>query len=291
MKQENLKTPETAIEPSYLFDCFLPYRDALHLERWVSSLFKLQELLEANIPIQENYVYGAHHTAHCFFPDLRSPYYSEEEWKDVRKKELEFAAMTEEEKNQKIEEDSERIREQVESGEIDIWDDTPQYVDRNEVQKFVNQCIELLKTKFLKALNPKVSYIEKLLKEAINYLENFSHNDPQERRKTRKGLRATLHLWDVAKTYNEGEPPYRIVFSEQVAEALGIDATLESAKLQKLEPLGGSSLKRLIAAYNVSKKFRNSQEMPILDKLFESIEKKPQKRKGLMRKNKPLSLD
>lgn len=227
----------------YVFESFLPYRDALHLARWLQGLMTLQRLLGRGGPICENACYGAGLAAQHIAPQIRYAGQSEEDFQAMRRREEARKNLSEQERRDLLEEETEEmareLREKIDSGEIDIWDDTPVWVEREEVQEFISRSLDYIEEKICPACNEKASLLERLVPVAISQLRK----GVSDRR-----LYATLVIWDYARMYYEGEPPYRVVFSAQVAEALGVDAQMESVRFQKMRPLGLLETKRLRVA-------------------------------------------
>ena len=261
-------------DQEYLFGCFLPYRQALGLSRWAVGLLKLEDRIEAEVPIEEMSIERIHAPARSLFPDLKPPTISEEQWYEIRAKEKWEDGLTDEERAALLEKESEEIAEAIDSGKINIWDDTPNYVDTEKARKFGLECAELLGQKFRKALNPKASFLEKRIHEVIEHLENTGKKGAAQRKKARKGLVAALTLWDCGKIYHEGEPPFQIVLAPQVAELLGMAGEKAASDLMTLNPVQGQQLKRLKAALNVAKAFL-PEETGDLEQIYGKIEKRP----------------
>jgi len=252
---------------NYVFESFLPYRDALHLARWLQGLMILQRLLGRGGPICENACYGAGLAAQHIAPQIRSAAQSEEEFQKARQREESRSGLNEQERRDLLEEETEELarelREKIDSGEIDIWDDTPVWVDRGEVQKFISRSLDYIEEKICPACNGEVSLLEKLVPIATAHLRKGTSD---------RGLYATLMIWDYARMYYEGEPPYRVTFSAQVAETLGIDPQMESVKLQKMRPLGIFETRRLEVARKLAKErgeWASEAEMDALTRVLE----------------------
>jgi hypothetical protein len=229
----------------YTFGSFLEYRDALHLARWVQGLLTLNKLLSRGGPISENICWGVGSSARHIAPQIRPAGQSELDFKQTVREEERRRGMSKKDLEESLEQEARDLRAKIDSGEIDIWDDSPVWVDRQEVIDFVSRSLDFLDSKIKVACNEKTSLVEKLIKEGIETARNGEYDSE---------LYATLILWDYARMYHEGEPPYKVVFSEQVATALGIDPTLESIKMQKMRPLARRDFRRLKVAEGVIKK-------------------------------------
>lgn len=234
-----MTVPKTQPIEQYIFDSFLPYRDALHLSRWVQGLMVLGRLLRRGGPIAENFCWGAGLSARHIAPQLRPAGQSEEGFRETLSREAQHESFNEEELRDFLEDEAEELRAKIDSGEIDIWDDTPVWVAREEVEDFISRSLEYLETKICSACNGEESLLERLIPQAVECLRRG--NDSRE-------LYAGLLVWDYARMYYEGEPPYRVVFSPQVAETLGIDPQMESVKMQKMRPLARPESRRLRVA-------------------------------------------
>jgi hypothetical protein len=244
MKNQSNQSPHSPHSPEYLFESFLPYREALNLGRALYSLCRLKKLLLANKDIEEQIIERLSFSLRYLLPNVKPANMSQEEFDKTLQKEREEKLLSEEELRQKIETESEKIREQIDSGEIDIWDDSPHFIDNKKCEEYLEDAIHALKSKIIDHLNPQESFFEKIVKET-----HLALTSKKPRSKTPKDqnwqtgfqdlakLQALLRIWDYAKISYEKEPPYKIVFSEQVAEFLGIDPIMESIKLQELRPL------------------------------------------------------
>jgi hypothetical protein len=252
------------MKTSQLYDSFLPYRDALHLSRWVRGLTQIKTHLHNKAPIPERLGYWCGHSARALHPNLKPPNYSEEEFQTLLSQEEKRKTMTEEEKKEELEELSAEIQKKIESGELDLWEDTAKILlDPHECEQFLTESLQWISTKISPACNPTASTFEGIIKETVEFLNSTNFN-PQEG----KGFQRILYLWEEGKIRYEGEPPYKIVFSDQVAETLGIDAELESIKLQKLRPLNLKEKKKIHSAAKTAAK-----SLPHHKKTIESLEK------------------
>lgn len=223
----------------YVFESFLPYRGSLFLARWVQGLIVLQRAIDRGGPIAENFCWGAGMAARHLAPQIRIAGQSEEEFLETAEREERDAGLSAEELLGRLEVEAEGLRDKIDSGEIDIWDDTPVWVSRGEVEDFITRSLDFLEAKICPACNGSTSLLERLIPLAVSGLR---------RKEVNRQIYAILLMWDYARMHYEGEPPYRIVFSEQVADVLGIDPQLESAKMQKMGPLRKSESRRLRTA-------------------------------------------
>jgi dGTP triphosphohydrolase len=223
----NSKNP---INQEYLFESFLPYRESLNLIRGLNSLLKIKKILSSNKNVEEQILERASFNIRCLLPNVRPANLSEDEFQETLNREKKEKEMSEEEFQKDLEEKSEDLREKIESGILDIWDDTPTFIDKDKAKSYLQRVLLELKEKLISHCQPNKSFMEKMAKNAFTALttENYNHL-PQ--------LQALMGVWDYAKIAYEKEPPYKIVFSDQVAEQLGIDPVLESIRLQELSPL------------------------------------------------------
>lgn len=229
----------------YLFESFLAYRDALSLCRWVGGVLKLSRLVERGGPIQESLCWAAGHNGRVLFPQLRPAGTSVETFERTLADEHKRKSLSAEALNEMMEKEAEELRTKIDSGAIDIWDDTPVWVDKGEVRRFVDESQALLSGKIRPACNREISFFENLVALSVDALEE---PDLQARR----FAEAMLLMWDYGRMYYEGEPPYKVVFSSQVAEALGIDPEMESLKFSRMPPLRQWDRKRLWAAMGIA---------------------------------------
>lgn len=219
-----------------VFESFLPYRDALYLARWVQGLLTLRRLLNRGGPVAENFCWGAGISARHLAPQIRPAGQSEEEFLRTIQRERQREGLSEDELGEMLEEEAEELREKIDSGEIDIWDDTPVWVDRGEVEDFISRSLDYLESKVCPACRAETSLLERLIPQAVDILRRGDEGRTHY---------AALLVWDYARMYHEGEPPYRIVFSSQVAETLGIDPQMESIRMQEMKPLRRPEARRL----------------------------------------------
>lgn len=240
------KTTEDEKE-EYLYGCFLGYRDALYLGRTLDGLMKLHKVLETNSKVNQQITDYASSCIRMILPNIKIPGWTNQEFLDLLSNEAENRELSSDDLMDKIEQDSELLREKIEAGEIDIWDDSPTYVDRAECTVFMKEALELIKTKVVPACNPKESLLEALTKGVVDLLEK--NNNYQQQR----GYQALLILWDSARMFHEGEPPFKIAFSAQVAAQLGIDPIMESIRCHQMKSLkkGSYEAKKAKAALSV----------------------------------------
>lgn len=233
-----------------LYDSFLPYRDALSLARWCRGLLQIQTRIQNQAPIPECMGDSCGSIARALHPELRPTSYSPEEFEEMLAEEKKREKMTPEEKEAYFEDLSEDLHKRIENGEINLWDEKKRYTSHKEAERFLKESTTWLNKKIQPACNAQVSLLEDLILESLKCLEN-----PPISPTAAKGLQRILYLWEEGKIRHEGEPPYKIVFSSQVAEFLGLDAELESIRLQSLPPLQIEEKKRLRAAAQAAKKF------------------------------------
>lgn len=241
----------TKNEPSdqdFLFGSFLDYRNSLNLARSLDGLLRLKRALQQNREVDQRLTDYASSCLRVIFPEIKIPGWTEREFKDLLESENKSKGLSTEELMDKIEEDAESLREKIDSGEIDIWDDTPKYVNYQECQDFLTKSTQILKSKILPACNPNVSLLESLTKNIIEFLDSKEYNH-----KLGQLYRGLLTLWDSARMFHEGEPPYKITFSKHVAEQLGIDPILESIKSNKMRAINNKhwEAKKLKAALSL----------------------------------------
>lgn len=217
------------------------------MERLLVGLGAVKLSLDSNVDnINQQVFYAPEFNGRALFPQLRTPWLTQEEFDKERAAEERRQSLTEEEMAEESEQLSRELNRKIESGELDIWDDSPQYISRAEGELFFDTALALLKTKMLPALRPGSTLLDDLVLDFLPSLET-----PKLQRSKFKSLRALMLLWDYARMFYEGEPPFSIKFSDQVAEALGLDAELESAKLQNMRPVEGETRRRLLAAKRV----------------------------------------
>jgi len=228
------------LTPDYLFESFLPYRESLNLERALYSLIKIKKLLNQDRNIEEQILERASFNVRYLLPSVKPANMSEEDFKKTLQKEQDEKSMSEEELKDKLELESEQIREKIESGEIDIWDDSPNFISSQKAKAFFDHALQSIEDKIVRHCRPEASFFEKMVCAAISMLQKEG-GDSQAYGQ----LQALIQVWDYAKIAHENEPPYKIVFSEQVAEQLGIDPIMESIRLQNLRPLTPKEKRRL----------------------------------------------
>jgi hypothetical protein len=265
--REEQKQEKNTISPAFLFESFLPYRDALHLARWVQGLLRLQRALESGGPVSEHFCWSAGAAARRIAPQIRPPEQSEESFAEITESERKEAEMSEDELEDRMEKLSADLAEKIDSGELDVWDDSPRWVDRGEVERFIAESLVYLEKKILPACNGSISFLEDILSDTLSSIRS---RDLEQMR----GYYALLLIWDYGRMFYEGEPPYRIVFSKQVAEVLGIDPEMESVRMQAMRPVEGDSSKRLIRAKQIAARTFPSFDGE-LDMLFKTIEFSP----------------
>jgi hypothetical protein len=254
----------------YLYGCFLNYRDSLYVCRTLEGLIRLKKALRIQSPVDQRLTDYASSCIRLILPEIKIPGWSEKEFSDLLNNEKENKTLSDDELMEKINRDSELLREKIDSGEIDIWDDTPKYVDFDEAKSFLETSISTIENKILKACNEKVSLLEGLTKTITSLLhkrDNYGELREYE---------ALLIIWDSSRMFYEGEPPFKIVFSSQVSEQLGIDPVMESIRSNRIRPLKPSSYesKRAKAALSIC---TNSRSLPpelveISKELFSKIE-------------------
>lgn len=228
----------------YIFESFLPYRDLLHLERGVVNLLELKLALQTHrAKFEEQLLYAGEFNIRALFPQVKTPWQTDQEFAKEREREIAFNKLTEAERKENMEKEADELRKKIDSGELDIWDDSPRYIEREKVEQYIKESISALES-IQKACNGEKSLIEGII---LKVLSKFAEIP----RKEIKALVAYLSIWDRARMYYEGEPPYRIIFSKQVSEELGIDPEMEAIKMQKMSPISARDLKLLNAAERV----------------------------------------
>jgi len=213
----------------YLYGSFLPYFESLHMARWLTRLCDLSRRLRKLGPISENIADAAAHSARIFNPEIRPAGTSSTKFTEMCDRENKLKAMNAEEKESFYQQEWAEVEAKISSGEIDIWDDTPTFVERTDVERFLQDSLEYLRRKVCTAANPQASFLEAMILRTVDCLEEQQKN-PSITNKVR-GCQCLLILWDTARMKHEGRPPYQIKFSAQVAEALGIDPVVEESRL------------------------------------------------------------
>lgn len=238
----------------FLFGSFLPYRKALNLERWVGSLIELDRSLTRGGPICETKTNSAEFNAKSLLGDFRPPWQSEADFESEKRHSERLAKMTGDELDEFMEEEGSKISKMIDSGELDLWDDSVVWRDRQDVASFVRESLSHLSAKVSPACNPKVSFLEKVVRLSVEELKEGTATNERLR-----ALYALLVIWDYGKMHFEGEPPYSVKFSPQVAEALGIDPEMESIKMSTMPPLDKRGARRIGACLKLVK--RGAPEM------------------------------
>jgi len=215
----------------YLYNSFLPYFEALQLCRWMNCLCDMSRRLHRSGHIPENLAEAASCNLRVLAPQIRPATSSPEEFASTLAREEKLAKMTDEEKEEFYAQEWKKVEAKIESGEIDIWDDTPTYADTEETKRFIRDSIEYFNSKLSQAVNPNASFLEALALRVFQTLDKVQGSIQPELLKQVRGLEALLLTWDTARMAHEGRPPYSIKFSEQVAEALGIDPVVEESKM------------------------------------------------------------
>lgn len=229
----------------YAFESFLPYRQALQLGRATQGLLRLEIGLRRGCgAFDETLVSGIAANARGLFPDIRPPELSEEKFQEARERENLESTMTEAEMDAYVERMAQDLRESIEAGEIDIWDDSPRFVETCRVVEFCSSFLDRLTSSMVPSLKPGAGLLGDLVRESANNLKTA----PQERI---RALRAGLAAWDFARMHHEGEPPYRIAFSSQVAEVLGIDPAMEKIRAVSMPRPTSRDRRRIKAALTV----------------------------------------
>lgn len=231
----------------YLFDSFLPYQKAITLARWLQGLCSLKRKNSRNGPINENALGRVVFNARSIFPEICLPGHTVSDMAEMLEEDNKLDNMSTEEMEEYMDKKALEIQEMVESGELDMWDDEPKFAKSEDINRFLQTSLELLNTKILKACNKEVSFLERITIEIVALLNS---NQIIELR----GYEAILLYWDTAKIQYEGEPPYKISFSKQVSEALGLDPIMDPIKLQQLEPLDTRTIKKLKIVEKLVKK-------------------------------------
>jgi hypothetical protein len=271
MRQEEKKATMDA-RTAFLFESFLPYRDALQLARWVQGVLRLQRALSAGGPVSEHFCWGAGGAARRIAPQIRPAEQSKESFDELLEEERRQADLSESELEDRLEKLSESLAEKIDSGELDIWDDSPRWVDRSEVERFLDESLDYLEKKILPACNGKISFLESLIP---HVLESIRAGNAAAMR----GYYALLLIWDYGRMFYEGEPPYRIVFSKQVAEALGIDPEMESVRMQTMRPVEGEAARRLFRSRRIAES-AHPDLIGEVESLFEVIKISPSSEAG-----------
>jgi hypothetical protein len=232
-------------DSEYSFESFLPYRQALQLARMVSGLLRLELGMRRGCRnFDETLVSGISFNARAIFPDIKPPGMGEDEFREVRQREEEERAMNEEERGERIEKMAEDLRRSIEKGEIDIWDDTPRFVDADKVAEFRDNSLRKLTESLTPSLKPGAGLLADLTREAVGSVAAGTGD-------ILRGYRGGLVAWDFARMHHEGEPPYKIAFSRQVAEALGLDPVLEGIRAARIPKPTARDRSRMRAALSL----------------------------------------
>jgi hypothetical protein len=222
-----------------LFECFLPYRQALSLDRWIGGLCEQKLALDAGIPlIPEKKTRAAAYNGRELVPSLRPPGCTPEQLELEIREEQRWRNLSKEEAEAEMEEVANDLRVRLDDPEIweKVMDDTPILFPREEVARFQQESLETLKKKIVPACNQEASLLEGLVPPALAMLCSAGQKSAEA-----KTLRAFLEIWDTARMFHEGEPPYSITFSREAAKDLGIDSEMESIRFQTMQPLDPSS--------------------------------------------------
>ncbi len=169
---------------------------------------------------------------------------SEEDFEIMRRREEASRNMTEVEKRDAIEEEAANLRELIESGELDIWDDTIEFNDIKSVKCYSDEIAGTIKTKVIPHLRPDSSLFDRLIVKSLEAVD--AQDEPAMR-----GLRAALSIWDYGRMHHEGEPPFQVRFSSQVAEFLDIDPEMESIRAATMRAPSEDDNRRMRAAFRV----------------------------------------
>ena len=250
-----MTTQPSVPQDDFLYGCFLDYRNSLNLERWMCGLLQIRRLLATGKLIREQIGDAAGGSACGLFPDLKPPGISEEDFAENRKRARRLEGLSEDERDAELEMAADQLREAIESGEFDFWDDTSQFLDPHEAQHFLDASTNLLTEKICPACNPNVSWLEKSTLEILRTLEGADSS--------LRGWEAILLCWDFARMQHEGAPPYKVVFSKQVEEFLGVDGKLESARFEKIRPLTLQQRKLFRAARHLAECLVPSETGPL----------------------------
>lgn len=233
----------------FIFESFLPYRHALHLCRALTGLLTLSiRLRSSNSVVEESLAGRVSFSVRALFPSIKPPDLTDAQFKNLLEEEDRAARRTAAETEAEMERMAGEIRERIDSGEFDMWDDSPRFIDAREVENFCRIARSRVREQIVGNSRPGSSFISELAEGAISAMERGDEA-------TMRGLRAVLVIWDYARMHHEGEPPYRVVFSGQVAEALGIDPVLESARIGELGEPSPSDIRRMRAALRVIRRF------------------------------------
>lgn len=244
---KDLKAPKTSkssksskscqgITPEYLFESFLPYREALNLGRALYGICKLKKIILLGRNVEEQIIERISFNIRYLLPDIKPANITNEEFEKILKRERDDKTLSEDDLQERLENEGNELRAKIDSGELDIWDDSPNFIEFQKCSDYLDNALQALKSKIIDHLAPEKSFFEKMVKEGYGILcktndkTNLSNPDITK-------LQVLLRIWDYAKIAYEKEPPYKIVFSEQVAEFLGIDPVMESIKFQELRGL------------------------------------------------------
>jgi hypothetical protein len=266
--EEHIFSANPEEQDDFLFGCFLGYKDALYLCRSLDGLIRLNRAFQTKGPIDQRITDYASSCIRTIFPQIKIPGWTTQEFEDLTRNEEENKNLSHEELMEKLDEESKILEEKIDSGEIDIWDDTPKYVSIEECKTFLNDCINILKEKGLPACNEKVSLIEGLSKKIINTISEGENNQLQ------KDYQALLALWDSARMHHEGEPPFKVVFASQVIEKLGIDPIMEEIRTSGIRPVRQGSYESKKLKASLQRCLASSEFSPTTKKISEMLFKK-----------------
>lgn len=231
----------------YAFESFLPYRQALNLGRTVEGLLRLEIGFRKGCgKFDETLVSGIAFVARDIFPEIKPPEMCEEEFQQMRDREEMEKSMTEVERSENIERMARKIGAAIESGELDIWDETPRFIEGSKVDEFCNNLWSRMNATMVPSLKPGVGLLGDLVRMGAENLKTGATDRV-------RACRAGLAVWTFARMHHEGEPPYRIEFSSQVAEALGIDPVMEKIRAAKMPAPNRMDMRRMEAALAVTR--------------------------------------
>jgi len=229
----------------YCYESFLPYRHALFLERSIAGILRVENAkLKGCRSVYEGILDALGFSARVVFEDLRPFGMGENEFQEMRKKEESRKNMTEDERLEEIESEAESLRELIDSGEIDIWDDAYKFAEIGEALTYSRSVYQAIDSKIVPHLKPGDALFDKLVVESMDAIKAGDGHGM-------KTFRAALTAWDYGRMHHEGEPPFKIRFSQQVADELGIDAELESARMGHMGQVSSEDLRRISAALRV----------------------------------------
>ena len=189
---------------AYLFDSIYPYLPSIQLARWHADLAKLDRISSQSNTFSERLLDNIVFHAQALFPQLRDPRVSIEEHQRQLQEANAEKSMSEDELNEKYNNLAEELSKELDNMNQEeheaMIEYTPKYLDINIGIDFKKTCIEHL-APLLSALTPNKSLLEDGVL-AYHSTKSGSEYYP------------LFTAWTELKMVYEGEPPYRLQFSD-----------------------------------------------------------------------------